>query len=166
MFDISFDAGASVGFTLSEQDVAKLISHPDVHRHLLMIGLKNVLQDCHASIVRKDFASDEAWIQAKRDRASLKLGALMNGELRAQSGERKARVDDFTTFARRLVLSLLPKERRKALAETEDKGAAALDAMFAKNEEKLRPQVEAMIEKARKEAEEKAKLAEGLDFDS
>lgn len=165
MFAINFDAGRNVAFDLSAEDVTKLLAHADVHKHLVMIGLKNVVQDSHASVVREDFESDEAWIEAKRAKAGMKLAALMNGELRAQSGDRKPKVDDFTNASRKFVLGLLPAEKRKELAAMEDKGAAALDAIFAKNEEKLRPQVEAKMEADRKAAEAKAKLSQGLDLD-
>jgi len=164
MFAITFDAGKNVAFELSAEQVTQLIGHANVHQHVFMIGLKNILQDCHASITREDYESDEAWIAAKREKAMLKLGAMMNGELRGQSGERKAKVDSFTTFARRHILSLLTKERRKELAEHDDKGASVLDALFAKNEAALRPIVQAQMEAAQKYEEEKAKLAASLDL--
>jgi len=70
-------------------------------------------------------------------------------------------VDSFTNIARKMVLARLEKAKRKELAEMPDKGAAWLDAVFKKNEEKLRPIVEAEIERQRKLAEE----AETLDLD-
>ena len=82
-------------------------------------------------------------------------------DVRTTSKPRAPKVDDFTNVARKLVLSLLPKETKKALADLEDKGAAKLDAIFAKNEAKLRPQVEAKLEEMRKAAE----AAKGLELD-
>lgn len=75
------------------------------------------------------------------------------------------KADDFTTFARKHVLGLLSKEKRKELAATADKGAAYLDAVFAKNEAKLRPIVEKELAEAIRAANEKAELAKGLDLD-
>jgi len=160
----NMDCGANVSFEITPELQDKLLAHPQVVEHLIRIGLKNVVQDSHASVVRKDFESDEAWIAAKREKAGLKLGKLLEGELSAQSNERNPRVDEFTTYARRAVLSALGAEKRKELAATEDKGAAYLDAVFAKNEAKLRPIAESLQEAARKAAEEKAKLG-ALDLD-
>lgn len=164
-FKLNLDCGKNVAFNLDEEQVAKLASFPAVVEYVWRIGLKNILQDSHASVTRDGYDSDEAWIAAKRDRASLKLGALMIGDVRQSRGERAPKVDDFTNFARKYILSILSKEKRKELAEMEDKGAATLDEMFAKNEEKLRPLVQAKLDAAIAEAKAKAELAEGLDLD-
>jgi hypothetical protein len=164
MFAINFDAGKHVSFALTAQQVETLISHAEVHKHALMIGLKNILQDCHASIVREDFKTDDEWIAAKRAKAEMKLGALMTGDIRVHSGERKPRVDDFTTAARKYVLSRLSKDVRKKLADMPDKGVETLDKMFAKNEAKLRPIIEQAIADAARKAKESAELAASLDL--
>lgn len=158
-FKLTFDAGANVAFDLSEDKVATLMGHANVVEYMVWKGLKEILTDAHASVVRKDFKSDEEWIAAKRAKAELKLGALMIGEVRTTSRESKPKVDDFTNAARKIVLSKLPKAKREELAEMPDKGVAILDAMFAKNDAALRPVVEAeLAEQARK-----AKAAEELE---
>jgi hypothetical protein len=165
MFTLNLDCGKHVAFNLTAEQIAQMNSHPLVAEYVWHIGLKNILQDSHASIVRDDFESDEAWIAAKRDRASLKLGALMTGEVRQQRANRVPKADDFTNFARREVLSMLSKEKRKELAELADKGAAYLDAVFAKNEEKLRPIVQGKLDAAILAAKAKAEIADGLNLD-
>lgn len=164
MFAISFDAGKNVPFNLTVEQVTTLLSHPNVHQHLVMIGLKNVLQDCHASIVRDDFKSEDEYFAAKRAKAELKLGAMMAGELRAHSGERKVAVPTFTNEARKLVLSKLDKAAKEKLAAMPDSGAATLDAMFAKNEAALKPIVEATIAEMERKAKAKAELEGKLDL--
>lgn len=163
-FPLNLDCGKSVAFNLTEEQVETLLGHEDVARHIVAIGLKNILQDSHASVTRDGFATDDEWVQAKRDRASLKLGDMMAGLLRAQRAARP-KVDDFTNVARKLVLSLMSKEQ-KAKISTEVDGkmqvdVEKVDAIFAKNEAKLRPQVEAKLEEMRKAAE----LADSIEIE-
>ncbi len=158
MFAINFDAGKHVSFALTAQQVEQLISHSEVHKHALMIGLKNILQDCHASIVREDFKTDDDWIAAKRAKAEQKLGALMIGDIRVHSGERKPKVDEFTAMARRVVLSLLPKADKKKLVDAEDR-EQQLDKLYEANAETLKPMVDARIAEEAKRAKEAETLA-------
>lgn len=100
MFTLNFDAGANVSFALTETQVSTLASFPDVAKHVWTIGLKNILQDCHASIVRKDFKTDDEYVAAKRAKAELKLGALMVGDVRVRRGERKEPADPIARESR------------------------------------------------------------------
>ena len=161
----TIECGKSIAFGITDEMLIQLGGHQAAFDHVLMIGLKNLVQDSHASIKREDFADESEWLAASKAKAELKLGAILSGNIRAQSGDRKPKVDDFTNAARKVVLSLLPAEKRKELAAMDDKGVATLDAIFAKNEAKLKPQVEAKMEADRKAAEAKAKLSEGLDLD-
>lgn len=155
MFKLNLDCGKSVAFNLTEDDVAKLAAHPEVVQYVWHIGLKNILQDSHAPVTREKYESDDAWIQAKRDRASLKLGALMNGDVRTQTRERAPTVDDFTAMARKVILESMSKDERKALADRDDK-AEFLDGVYVANADELRPVVEARLEAERAIAELKA----------
>lgn len=160
----TIECGKSIAFAITDEMLIQLGQHQAAFDHVLMIGLKNLVQDSHASVKREDFTTEEEWLAASKAKAELKLGAILSGNVRV-AREGKARVDDFTNAARKVVLSLLPAERRKELAAMEDKGVAALDAIYAKNEAKLKPQVEAKMEADRKAAEAKAELSKGLDLD-
>jgi hypothetical protein len=50
--------------------------------HVVYIGLRNILMDSHASVVRKDFATDAEWIAAKRAVAEKKFAAMLAGDIR------------------------------------------------------------------------------------
>lgn len=165
MFKLDLDCGKHVAFNLTEEQVKTLLGHDNVMQYVAHIGLKNILQDSHASVVRDDFKTDEEWIAAKRAKAELKLGALMNGEVRTSRGERAPRVDDFTNFARKFVLRLLSKEKRKALAELPDKGAEKLDAAFAANEAKWRPMVQKELDDAIAKSKAMAEMASEVEID-
>lgn len=51
--------------------------------HIMYIGARNVLMDCHASITRESNPND--FIESARALAEKKLAALMAGEVRVQS---------------------------------------------------------------------------------
>lgn len=161
----TIECGKGIVFTVTDEMLIELGKHQEAFNHTLMIGLKNMVQDSHASIVREDFATDDEWKAAKRAKAELKLGAIIAGDIRVSRGESKPKVDDFTSMARKIVLSMLKPEKKKALAAMPDKGVATIDGLIEKNLEALRPKVEAaLLEAARKEAE-KAELSKGLDLD-
>jgi hypothetical protein len=163
--NLNLDCGKGVPFTITPENVAELVKRPDAIAHVIAIGLKNILQDSHASIKYDDFKTEEECQAAKRERAGKKLLALLAGDVRTARAGSSNRVDSFTTFARRLVLSMLSKEKKKVLAESADKGVAYLDAVYEKNAEKLKPQVDAMITEAAEKARKAAELADGLDLD-
>ncbi len=162
---ITLDVGKSIQFTVTEDGIAGLMTHKDALHHVLMIGLKNLVQDSHASIKREDFETEDEWKAASRAKAELKLGAILSGDIRVSRGESKPKVDDFTGMARKIVLSTLKPERKKELAAMEDKGVAMLDAIIAKNLDMLKPKVEAAIAEEARKAAEKDELAKGLDLD-
>lgn len=171
-FALTFDAGANVAFDLTPEQITQLLSHQNVAQHLILLGLKNALQDSHASIVRKDFESDDAWIAAKRERASVKLGAMMNGELRTTSGTRQPKLNDFDKFARSWLLTKIKpayvakhgKESWKEKTES-DGGAEFIAALLQKNVEKFYDEIVTAY-KAELAAREKAvKIADSMDLD-
>jgi len=111
----------------------------------------------------------------EKDRiASLQVGRLATGEI-AERATRGTGVDEFTEYARRTMLGLLAKPKRKELAAMPDKGIAWLDERIARNMDKpvagfetFRAMVESAIADAAREREEKAKLvaaASALDLD-
>lgn len=171
-FALNFDAGAQVAFELTPDQITQLLSHPNVAQHLVMIGLKNTLQDSHASVVRKDFETDDEWIAAKRERASLKLGAMMNGELRTGSGTRQPKLSDRDSFARKWLLAKLKalfvsKHGRDSWKEkTEgDSGAEFISGLVEKFAEKFADDIEAAWQLELAEKAKQAKIAAEVDFD-
>jgi hypothetical protein len=161
---LAFDCGKGVSFVVTPEQVAAIAKHEAAIAHVITIGLKNILQDSHASITYENFKTETECQEAKRKRAGEKLQALLDGDVRtARAGV--AKVDGFTTWARRIVLSMLSKEKRKELAGEADKGVAFLDAIFTKNEAKLRPLVEQAIADAEAKAKAAQELANGLDLD-
>lgn len=171
-FALTFDAGASVAFELTSDQVTQLLSHQNVAQHLVMIGLKNTLQDSHASAVRKDFESDDAWIAAKRERAALKLGAMMNGELRTTSGTRQPKLDDFAKFARSWLLAKIKpayvaKHGRDSWKEkTEgDSGAEFIQQLVLKNAERFKDEIVEAYKVELAAREKAAKIADEVDLD-
>lgn len=168
----NLDCGANVSFEITPELQQQLHSHPHVIEHLLKIGLKNVVQDSHASVVRKDFKTDDEWITAKRAKAAQKLGAMMNGEIRITSGTRQPKLDDFAKFARSWLLAkikpaFIAKNGKDAWKEkTEgDSGAEFIQQLVLKNAEKFQAEIiEAYkIELAAREKE--AALADSMDLD-
>jgi hypothetical protein len=171
-FALNFDAGSNVAFELTPDQVTQLLSHPNVAQHLVMIGLKNTVQDSHASVVRKDFESDDAWIAAKREKAALKLGAMLNGELRTGSGTRQPKLSDREAFARKWLVAKLKalfvakhgKESWKEKTEG-DSGAEFISGLVEKFAPKFAEDIEAAWQLELAEKAKQAKIAAEVDFD-
>lgn len=168
----NLDCGANVSFEITPELQQQLHSHPQVIEHLLKIGLKNVVQDSHASVVRKDFATDDEWIAAKRERASLKLGKLLAGELRAQSAERKPKLDDKAKFTRGWLLAKLKaafvakhgKDSWKERTEAED-GAKFIETLLERNAPKFERELELAWAAELERREQEAKISDAMDLD-
>lgn len=172
MFKLNMDCGANVPFELSEEQVAQLKSHDQVDAYIYFIGLKNILQDSHASVVRKDFKSDDEWTAAKRAKAELKLGALMNGEVRSRTAERKPKLSDEESFKRNFIIGELKKlfiakhgkDSWKEKTES-DTGAAFIESLLEKHGARYESAAtEAWTAELAKRANT-AKLAAEIDFD-
>jgi hypothetical protein len=126
-------------------------------------AVEKVMRYGFQRLVNDRVGGDDMKLDDKIADSEIFLGKLCDGTWRTEA--RRQSADLFTTVARKHVIGLLPKEKRKELAESPDKGVAYLDAVFAKNEAKLRPEVEAIIQRMREEAEARAKLADTLDLD-
>jgi hypothetical protein len=157
------DIGKALAFDITPEQIEQMLSHETSRDRILYIGLRNILMDSHASAKRDDFNSEVEWRNESKAIAERTLAGLLAGEVMRRNA-RAPKADDFTNFARKHVLGLLPKERRKAMAEMPDKGAAELDAIFAKNEAKLRPIVQAALDAAIEAAKAKEELANELDL--
>lgn len=161
---MQIDIGKALAFDITREQFAQMLSHEASHDRIMYIALRNILMDSHASAKRDDFATEIEWRNESKAIAERTLAGLLSGEVMRKNA-RTPKADDFTNFARRHVLGLLPKERRKAMMELPDRGAAQLDAIFAKNEEKLRPIVQAELDAAIAKARARDELAAGLDLD-
>jgi len=168
MFAINFDAGKHVSFNLTAEQVSQLLTYANVHQHILTIGLKNILQDCHASIVREDFKTEEEWIEAKRAKAQLKFGAMMVGDVRAQSATRQPKLSAFDTFARDWLLkrakAKFGKDVWKARTEAEN-GAEFIQAIVDKNMPKFAAEIQVAYDAMLAAKAKEAKLADSMDLD-
>jgi len=91
-----------------------------------------------------------------------KLAKLIEGSIGIRTGG--AGVSEETRVARQIVATMLRTKHEakwNEIKDAKDKDEQ-LDGIFAKNEEKLRPAVEARLEELRKERDRKAKLAKNV----
>lgn len=126
--------------------------------YLLNFALQS-LQDAYAGA--KNAAEAKGAFDTKLDR-------LIAGTIGTRSGS--GGVSDETRIARRIVRNAMKTKLGKDSLDwiaftdlSDDEANARLDEVFAKNEAKLRPIVEAELEELRKERERKAKLAKSSD---
>lgn len=126
-------------------------------------AVEKVMRYGFQRLVNDRVGGDDMTLEDKIKDSEIFLGKLCDGTWRTEA--RRQSADLFTTVMRKHVIGLLPKEKRKQLAELADKGVAYLDAVFAKNEAKLRPEVEAIIQRMKEEAEAKARMVDDLDLD-
>lgn len=134
-------------------------------------GLRQILNDCHASLQRKDFDSQEDFVAAVNDRVKVKLAALESGDITTrQSGG--ASLDPMT----KLIYAIA---REEFLAKAKAKAASMGKKFVVKSydPEKIAQAVEKYLQdnkaridnEAKKRLEAKAKQASApidLDFDS
>lgn len=123
--------GRVAQIALSElNDDLPVVMEDEVVRYLVYIGLKNVLQDSHASIKRADFDSDDAWKDAKLGRALKKLDALYAGEVRMVAAASGSKGDEVKARAMVIIEGHVKSEWRKANKK--------LDAKAIEDEKKKR----------------------------
>lgn len=134
---LAVDCGAKVGFAITQEQLDKMAENPAVVRHVITIGLKNILQDSHARAVRDDFKTDDEWIEAKRKFAGDKLQSMITGELRVKSGgTRASAADPLARYRNRAALLIIrAKAPDKIKGLKGDDLAAFVTAFIAKNAE-------------------------------
>jgi hypothetical protein len=160
MTTLNVDVGKGLSFSIDSDAIAK---HQNVMDHVMMIGLRNILMDCHAGVKRDDFDDEISWRNAAKQKSEAKLSAMLAGEIRL-GGFGRVHVDSFTNAMRKFVLATFPRDERKAMADSPDKGVARVDARFAKNEAKLRPLIEAKLAAEREAAQAMAAIAGDLEM--
>lgn len=68
-----------------ELDIDHTTLPPNALQHAIMIGLRNILMDSHASITSDEYLDVTAREEAARAMVDKKLAALMSGEVRVRS---------------------------------------------------------------------------------
>ena len=66
-------------------DLAVLCEKVPAVSHIVMIGLRNVLMDCHASVTAAEYPNEAERQSVARAAVDKKLAALMSGEVRVSS---------------------------------------------------------------------------------
>lgn len=149
----------AIGRVVLEADVKVLKVNgkpvPDSSVEYLLTFALQSLQDAYAG------AKNEAEAKGAFEG---KLAKLMEGSIGVRTGG--SGVSEETRVARQIVATMLRTKYASTWEEVKDLDDDAknerLDAIFAKNEEKLRPAVDARLEELRKERERKAKLAKNV----
>lgn len=78
-----------IGKTQSVVEV-KLDSMANVSKDFIFAyGLRQILNDCHASVQRKDFETQEAFVEAVEARVKAKLEALYSGDISTRTASGK-----------------------------------------------------------------------------
>lgn len=122
-------------------------------------GLRQILNDCHASIQRKDFESQEAFIGAVNERVKAKLAALESGDITTR--QVGTTLDPVTklgmTLARELVVTAIKAKGLKVKQIDPAK-------LEAKVEEVYQAKKAHWDNEAKKQLAAKAKDSEGIDL--
>lgn len=118
---------------------------PEVMEYVIRIGLKNILQDAHASVTEK-VEADEAKRKAAKTAASMKkLDALYNGVVRMAVGTRG---DEVAREMRSLAEDKVKEAIRangKKVSDYKDQFKGLVDKYLAKHEATLRATAEARL---------------------
>lgn len=127
--------GKGLQFDIPEDAWKRMLSHDAVKDHCIYIGAKNILTDCHASVVRTDFESDKDWQDAKLALVNKKWAAMLEGDIRANSGTvRQSSLSPIDAECRRLArIAVLSVAKAKGITDKE-KIAAAIAKYAAKPE--------------------------------
>lgn len=99
--------------------------------HVVMIGLRNVLMDSHASITADEYPDPAEREAAARAMVDKKLAALMSGEVRVASG-RTSSADPVRAEAMNMALVILKGKIRAAGKKVGDYEAKAIREAAAK----------------------------------
>ena len=97
--------------------------------HAIMIGLRNILMDSHASITSDEYPDAEERDAAARAMVAKKLDALMRGEVRVQSTREG---DPVRAEAKAMAKAILTAKIKAAGRKVKDYETAALNEAIAK----------------------------------
>lgn len=137
-----------------------------VHGHQLpLASIINIFEYGWQRKVNDRCGGNDKTPETKHEIATAMVRRALDGELATRANAAPG-VEPFTAFMRGKLSSYLDKATRKAIAELEgDARVARLDAIFAKNESKLRPIIEKDFEAYKAEKAAKAALAASLKLD-
>jgi hypothetical protein len=121
---------------------------------IFQYGLRQLVNDCHASIKRADFESDEAFINAVNERVNAKILQIMEGKLSMRSGKRAEPVDPVQKIIHRIakeaVKQALGKKGVKLKDLPEGKFDELVDSYIASREEELTTTAKAELKRQEK----------------
>ena len=144
-------------------DTSALAKHAEVFEHIVYIGLRNVLMDCHASITKEEYPDETARKEASLALAMKKLQTMYDGLVRTKVAS--VAVSALERMMIRVFIAKLPKAKRVELAKLDDKGKAWIDLAIEKNRAKVEEWAKAEIAKQEAEAIANEKLAKELELD-
>jgi len=85
---------------------------PEVTQEFIVsYGLRQILNDCHSSVQKKDFEDNDEFIQAVTNKVESKLGALLSGDITT----RKAGVRMPTDPLQAMILTIARDEIKTAM---------------------------------------------------
>lgn len=166
------ECGKGIQFEVTNEMLIQLGQHQNSFDHVLMIGLKNIVGDSHAGVKREDFATEDEWKAASKAKAELKLAAILNGDLRAQSTTRAPKLSDEAAFIRSFTIAAIKsafvaKHGKDSWKEKTDgdAGAAFIAGLLEKHGARFEPDAKnAWLAELAKRVAAKT-LADSIDFD-
>lgn len=168
----NINVGKGINFDITADMLQELAKHGEAFGHVIMIGLKNLVQDSHASVKREDFETEEEWKAESRRVAEQKLGSIIAGDIRKASATRQPKLSDREAFARKwLVVKLkaafVAKHGKESWKEkTEgDSGAEFIAALIEKNAPKFEAEIEAAWQTELAAKKREAEMADSLELD-
>lgn len=126
---------------------------PEASRNFIIgYGLQQVLNDCHASVQRKDFESDDAWHKAVAERVDTKLAALAEGKITIRTGGTREPVDPVQKIVHQQAKAIITAAIKAKGVKVKDLGEGVFDKLLADyidaNREALEREAKAQIKKA------------------
>lgn len=121
-----------IGKTQSVVEV-KLDSMVSVSKDFIFAyGLRQILNDCHASVQRKDFETQEAFVEAVEARVKSKLEALYSGDISTRTASGKAAVSPLDTMIEKIAKEIVIPALRAKVKSLGGKFGDITDAQKAK----------------------------------
>ena len=168
----NINVGKGIEFAITVEMLQELAKHGEAFGHVIMIGLKNLVQDSHASCKREDFQSEDEWKAESRKIAEQKLGSIIAGDIRKQSITRAPKLSDRDAFARKWLVAKLKaawvakhgKDGWKAKTEGDD-GADFISALIEKNAPRFEAEIESAWQKELAERAAAKEIADAVDLD-
>lgn len=147
-----------IGKTGKSQEVDFGAMNEDVRDYVIAYGLKQILNDCHASVQRKDFDEQGEFILAVEEAVNDKLAALASGKISIRTGTARESIDPVTKIVMRMAKEII-------LGAIKAKGLKQKDIAKESMDKLIADYVKSNIESLTKEAKAQLKKAEGLEVD-